>query len=280
MSVRGRRPIGTTGWWSSACTRRSSRSSTTSTACDARPRCGDRLPRSGGQRLCDLGALQQPLLAGALFHRSRRPDPRPPLRRRPLRAIRARDPVADRHRARAHPVEGPASRQRPTGTPPHARNVSRIRPQRKLRVVGRSRAHEATATAPRAPGPNEWGLAGNWTIGRERVALDQPGGSIAYRFHARDAHLVLARIASRSTSASSSTESRLAPSHGLDSTRTETACSATAACISSIRHTTPSATGCLRSVRRAWRRGVRVHIRIADRGAAEHIPGHTGVKTW
>ena len=38
---------------------------------------------------------------------------------------------------------------------------------------------------------NEWGLAGEWTIGRERVALDQPGGSIAYRFHARDAHLVL-----------------------------------------------------------------------------------------
>jgi thiol-disulfide isomerase/thioredoxin len=38
---------------------------------------------------------------------------------------------------------------------------------------------------------NEWGLAGEWTIGRERVALDQPGGSIAYRFRARDAHLVL-----------------------------------------------------------------------------------------
>ena len=38
---------------------------------------------------------------------------------------------------------------------------------------------------------NEWGLAGVWTIGRERVALGQPGGSIAYRFHARDAHLVL-----------------------------------------------------------------------------------------
>jgi thiol-disulfide isomerase/thioredoxin len=38
---------------------------------------------------------------------------------------------------------------------------------------------------------NEWGLAGEWTIGPERVALDKPGGSIAYRFHARDAHLVL-----------------------------------------------------------------------------------------
>ena len=38
---------------------------------------------------------------------------------------------------------------------------------------------------------NHWALAGEWTIGRERVVLDEPGGSIAYRFHARDAHLVL-----------------------------------------------------------------------------------------
>jgi len=38
---------------------------------------------------------------------------------------------------------------------------------------------------------NHWGLAGEWTIGRERVTLGQAGGSIAFRFHARDAHLVL-----------------------------------------------------------------------------------------
>ncbi len=38
---------------------------------------------------------------------------------------------------------------------------------------------------------NHWALAGEWTIGREQVTLDQSGGSIAYRFHARDAHLVL-----------------------------------------------------------------------------------------
>ena len=34
-------------------------------------------------------------------------------------------------------------------------------------------------------------LAGEWTIGRENVVLDRAGGGIAYRFHARDAHLVL-----------------------------------------------------------------------------------------
>jgi thiol-disulfide isomerase/thioredoxin len=36
-----------------------------------------------------------------------------------------------------------------------------------------------------------WELAGEWTIGPESAVLDQPGGSIACRFHARDAHLVL-----------------------------------------------------------------------------------------
>jgi Thioredoxin like C-terminal domain/AhpC/TSA family len=38
---------------------------------------------------------------------------------------------------------------------------------------------------------NHWALAGDWTIGREYVVLDRTGGRIAYRFRARDAHLVL-----------------------------------------------------------------------------------------
>lgn len=44
---------------------------------------------------------------------------------------------------------------------------------------------------PEHLGLNEWGLAGEWTIGREHVDANQPGGTIAYRFHARDANLVL-----------------------------------------------------------------------------------------
>jgi thiol-disulfide isomerase/thioredoxin len=36
-------------------------------------------------------------------------------------------------------------------------------------------------------------LAGEWTVEAENVVLHQPGGSITYRFHARDAHLVLSR---------------------------------------------------------------------------------------
>jgi thiol-disulfide isomerase/thioredoxin len=44
---------------------------------------------------------------------------------------------------------------------------------------------------PQHLGSGHWGLSGEWTIGRENVALDRAGGSIAFRFHARDAHLVL-----------------------------------------------------------------------------------------
>ena len=44
---------------------------------------------------------------------------------------------------------------------------------------------------PERLGLNHWALAGEWTIRREHVVVDEPGGSIACRFHARDAHLVL-----------------------------------------------------------------------------------------
>ena len=40
---------------------------------------------------------------------------------------------------------------------------------------------------------NRWALAGEWTIEPEKVVLAEAGGSIHYRFHARDAHLVLSR---------------------------------------------------------------------------------------
>ena len=38
---------------------------------------------------------------------------------------------------------------------------------------------------------NQWGLTGNWTIAPEEARLNEPGGSVVYRFHARDLHLVL-----------------------------------------------------------------------------------------
>jgi thiol-disulfide isomerase/thioredoxin len=38
---------------------------------------------------------------------------------------------------------------------------------------------------------NQWALSGEWTTGSENIALEEAGGSIAFRFHARDAHLVM-----------------------------------------------------------------------------------------
>jgi hypothetical protein len=38
---------------------------------------------------------------------------------------------------------------------------------------------------------NEWALSGEWTLKPENALLNAAGGRIAYRFHARDLHLVL-----------------------------------------------------------------------------------------
>jgi hypothetical protein len=62
-----------------------------------------------------------------------------------------------------------------------------------------------------------WALAGEWTIGRENVVLDQAGGSIAYRFHARDAHLVLSSGAREPIPFRVLLDGEApGPSHGLD----------------------------------------------------------------
>src|SRR6202522_530401 len=38
---------------------------------------------------------------------------------------------------------------------------------------------------------NDWGLAGDWTVGGQSATLNKTDGAIAFRFHARDLHLVL-----------------------------------------------------------------------------------------
>ena len=48
--------------------------------------------------------------------------------------------------------------------------------------------HVYSAAEPKL---NEWGLTGNWTVGPENAGLNDKDGSIYYRFHARDLHLVL-----------------------------------------------------------------------------------------
>jgi hypothetical protein len=48
-----------------------------------------------------------------------------------------------------------------------------------------------TYAAPAQLTLNQWALSGEWTVGRGAVALNKAGGRIAYRFHARDLHLVM-----------------------------------------------------------------------------------------
>jgi thiol-disulfide isomerase/thioredoxin len=38
---------------------------------------------------------------------------------------------------------------------------------------------------------NSWGLSGNWTVAGHAAALNEPGGRIAFHFHARDLNLVM-----------------------------------------------------------------------------------------
>jgi Thioredoxin like C-terminal domain len=38
---------------------------------------------------------------------------------------------------------------------------------------------------------NHWGLSGDWTMEKQAVTLNEADGRIAYRFHARDLHLVM-----------------------------------------------------------------------------------------
>jgi thiol-disulfide isomerase/thioredoxin len=53
-------------------------------------------------------------------------------------------------------------------------------------------------TAPAQLRLNHWALSGDWTMEQQATVLNEANGRIAYRFHARDLHLVMGR-ASRGT---------------------------------------------------------------------------------
>src|SRR5262245_17837785 len=57
--------------------------------------------------------------------------------------------------------------------------------------AGRSWISLACMNGPRWLRLNEWALSGDWTVKKETAVLNKPNGSIAYRFHARDLHLVM-----------------------------------------------------------------------------------------
>jgi thiol-disulfide isomerase/thioredoxin len=57
--------------------------------------------------------------------------------------------------------------------------------------LGYEQAQNFAEGAPDRLGLNQWALTGDWTIGRRASVLNEVGGSIRFRFHARDVHLVL-----------------------------------------------------------------------------------------
>jgi thiol-disulfide isomerase/thioredoxin len=56
---------------------------------------------------------------------------------------------------------------------------------------GRIRDRASTYELPGRLRLNEWALAGEWTMRGDAAALNSANGRIAYRFHARDMHLVM-----------------------------------------------------------------------------------------
>jgi thiol-disulfide isomerase/thioredoxin len=71
--------------------------------------------------------------------------------------------------------------------------------------LGDTRGSDFASPEPATNGPrrftvpgelplNHWALDGSWTVGAEAAVLDQAGGRIAFRFHARDLNLVMGPI--------------------------------------------------------------------------------------
>jgi thiol-disulfide isomerase/thioredoxin len=57
--------------------------------------------------------------------------------------------------------------------------------------LGPERAENRVNTAPSRLRLNQWTITGSWTPKRQAIVLGKPNGRIAYRFHARDLHLVM-----------------------------------------------------------------------------------------
>src|SRR5262245_22302658 len=57
--------------------------------------------------------------------------------------------------------------------------------------LGSERTENFVSGAPARLALNHWGLAGDWTMKAGSIALNKANGRIAYRFHARDLHLVM-----------------------------------------------------------------------------------------
>jgi thiol-disulfide isomerase/thioredoxin len=158
-----------------------------------RPRSATSTTRSPRQRLRGVERLRQPLLAGALLRRQG-------------------GVIRDHHFGEGRYEQSEREIQRLLGidrdpVPVNGVGVEAEADWDKLRSPETYLGYERTAQfalpvgaaldksqvyeLPQRLPLNQWALAGEWTIRPEAAVLDRAGGSIAYQFHARDAHLVL-----------------------------------------------------------------------------------------
>ena len=166
-----------------------------STACaQATEERGIDYPVAARQRLRGLERLRQPLLAGAVLRRrARASSATSTSARAATRSRSASSSGCSASSASSSPSRGSASRPRPTGTtcgtPETYLGYARASASRRRdgAAFDERRAYEL----PERLRLNQWALVGEWTVGRESVVLERAGGSIAFRFQARDAHLVL-----------------------------------------------------------------------------------------
>ena len=63
--------------------------------------------------------------------------------------------------------------------------------ERAERFEGEGSARRQTYTVPARLPLHHWAISGDWTVGKEAVVSNQGKARIAYRFHARDVHLVM-----------------------------------------------------------------------------------------
>ena len=90
-----------------------------------------------------------------------------------------------------------SSRRKESKHPPTGRRCNLPRPT--SAPSGASASPRRAAQPGRSPGAtrtlpahlNRWALSGEWTLGRKAAHLNEAGGSLAYRFRARDVNLVM-----------------------------------------------------------------------------------------
>jgi len=88
----------------------------------------------------------------------------------------------------AHGIEAPAD----WGSLRSPENyLGRDRTQRFASPGGATLGRQRLYSAPAQLRLNHWALSGDWTVEKQASVLKKAGGRIAYRFHARDLHLVM-----------------------------------------------------------------------------------------